>query len=113
VVETTSIQGGSHIKIKHILGVAQPFYAVYVHMDQSLLHYCRARSTSGSNIKKKKGGTIVGWPVLFVLLLQEKIVFEHQLNHNTTDTISDHLGIIVTMYGVMWTTMGSMELSCK
>ena len=97
-----------------MLGVAQPFYAVYVHMDQSLLHYCRARSTSGSNIKKKKGGTIVGWPVLFVLLLQEeKNVFEHQLTHNTTNTISDHLGIIVTMYGVMRTTMGSMELSCK
>jgi hypothetical protein len=28
------------------------------------------------------------------------------LTHNTTDTISDHLGIIVTMYGVMRTTMG-------
>ena len=50
---------------------------------------------------------------LCIITTRRKIIFEHQLTHNTTDTISDHLWIIVTMYGVMRTTMGSMELSCK
>jgi len=39
VIEAIPNQHGSHINVKHIIGVSQPLHAVYVHMDMMLLHY--------------------------------------------------------------------------